>query len=356
MLTVAHIVQSFEIGGLERMVVALARGGAALGVRACAAAYLSDGPIRAALASAGAPAEMIGGRGGGLRPALPLSLARWLRRVGADVCHSHHVGPFLYGGAAARIVGVPHVHTEHSVELYDAPRRHRLGWLMPRVSTVVSVSPAVAAWRLEQFGHAGEVVANGVPIPVRSDAARAAARARLGVSEDAFVVGCVARLALEKDHRTLIAAARAVPEAVFVLVGDGPERQALERLAADAGPTANVRFTGEVNDVDALYPGFDLVTLSSTREGLPMALLEGMAHGLPVVATAVGGVPALLADGAGLTTPPGDPGALAAAIQSMVDPARRAPFAEAARRTVEARYSVEQMSAEYARIYRRLTA
>ncbi len=353
-MRVAHLIQYFEIGGIERMVLALARSGRALGWRTSVAAWLGDGPIREALRDAGADTVLLPGAAG-LRPDLPFRIARWLRRVEADVLHTHHLGPFLYGGAAARLVRVPHVHTEHSVELYDAPRRARLGWTMDHLAEVVSVSPAIAAFRQERFGHAGLVVLNGVEVPPpRGPREVAEARAAHGLPAGALVVGSVGRLAPEKDQVTLVEAFRRLhaerPDALLVIAGEGRSRPELEAAAAGLP----VHLLGAVEAVDRLYPAFDVFCLSSVREGLPMALLEAQAHGIPAACTAVGGVPGLLRRGGGLTVPSGDPSALAGALAVYAgDPERRAADGARGREVVHERYGLERMAAAYDTIYRR---
>ena len=156
-------------------------------------------------------------------------------------------------------------------------------------------------------------------------------RAELGIPEHAPVVGNVANFKAAKDHPTLLqAAARVrerVPEVRFLLIGQGPLEPETRRLAADLGLDGTVVFTGFRTDAHRLLAALDVFTLSSTYEGLPIALIEAMALGRPAVVTRVGGVPEVLHDGAqGLLVPPRDPAALADGLLRLLgDPGPAGP-------------------------------
>jgi glycosyltransferase involved in cell wall biosynthesis len=356
-LRVAQLIQYFGIGGIERMVEGLVPAFDARGVDTVVAAYRGDGPVRAALEARGAPAVLLPGRSG-LDPLLPFRLARWIRTSGADVLHTHHLGPFIYGAAAARLAGVPHVHTEHSHEIYDAPRRLALGRRMDGLATVVAVSEEIAAWRESAMGRRCIVIPNGVPVPpAPTPEDRTQARRLLGVEEGDVVVGCVARLAPEKDHATLVRAIHsalpAAPALRLVLIGDGPERGGLEALASELGVNDRILFLGARSDVGALLPGLDLFTLASRREGLPLSLLEALASGVPAVTTAVGEMPRVLAGGAGRTVPSGNVADMAAVLAgAALDPDWRRLAGIAGRELVRASYSMEAMADAYVHSYR----
>jgi glycosyltransferase involved in cell wall biosynthesis len=356
-LRVAQLIQYYGIGGIERMVEGLVPAFHSRGVDTVVAAYRGDGPVRQAIEAQGAPAVLLPGRSG-LDPLLPFRLSRWLRTSGADVLHTHHLGPFLYGAAAARLAGLPHVHTEHSHEIYDAPRRLALGRRMDDHATVIAVSQEIATWRASVLGRCCAVVPNGVPVPpAPTPEARARARALLGVADDDVAVGCVARLAPEKDHATLVRALHAAlpsaPHLRLVLAGDGTERLALVALAAELGVGDRVLFLGARSDVADLLPGLDLFTLASRREGLPLSLLEALASGVPAITTAVGEMPRVLSSGAGITVPPGDPAALASALaRGALDPAWRRTAGATGRALVQSSYSMDAMADAYLHFYR----
>ncbi len=347
------------MGGLERVAEQLAVGCRDHGIESLVCGYGPTGAFRESLRDHGIESHHFPDRL--RRVGLPLALARTLRQRRVDVLHTHHFGPMLFGSAAAAPLRIPVVHTEHSREAYEARRRHLIAKGLVRTCHVVCVSEELAAWHSAHFGRRPQVILNGVTIPPEpTPATRAAARALLGVDEGAFVVGCVARLSAEKDHATLLAAFARVrsqhPASVLVLVGGGPAAEEVGRLAA-SHPPGSVRLLGRRNDVQALYPAFDVVTLSSRREGLPLALLEGMAAGVPAVATAVGEVPTLLADGVGGLAPPGDAGALAERLLAYsVAPERVRSDGARARERVRTCYSADRMIASYVALYRSLTA
>ena len=173
-------------------------------------------------------------------------------------------------------------------------------------------------------------------------------RAILGIEPSHPVIGTVGNLLPVKAHEVLLKAAGRVivqcPDALFVLVGEGERRAALERLAQALGVSQNVRFLGRQRDVSDVMRAFDLFALTSNSEGCPNVILEAMASELPVVSTRVGGVPELVDDEVSILVPPQDDVALAQAIlQLLTDPARRQAMGEAARRRAVERFSIEAM-------------
>ncbi|WP_354639019.1 glycosyltransferase [Kitasatospora camelliae] len=254
----------------------------------------------------------------------PLRLRGLLAERRYDLVHSHMPVP----AAAARLLsygrsGPRLVHTEHNVwERYRTATRWANAWTYRRNDAVIAVSHAVAATIARRrpdpdwvtVVHHGPDLADAPSGP----AARAAARAELGLPADAVVIGTVGNLTAKKDQATLLAAFARVradhPGAALVLIGSGPLEAELRARAGEG-----VVFAGSRSDVPALLPGFDVFTLSSRQEGLPVALMEAMTSGLPSVVTRVGGMPEVLEDGGqGLLVPPGDPAALAAALSRMV--------------------------------------
>ena len=348
-LRVCHLIQYFEVGGIERMVLSLATAAELHGVASTVVAYRTDGPFRQTFHARGVPTAFFP-TGPGIQMGLSARLARFLRSGRFDVLHTHHVGPFIYGGPAALLAGVRHVHTEHSRELYDRPRRRAVGWLMPRIARVVCVSEELADWRTRHLGYRPKVVVNGVSVPA----------AVPNAASNGFVVSCIARLAPEKDHATLLRAfaqlRASVPNARLDLVGDGPERGRIESLIRQLGIADGVTLAGQVSNVGQWLERAHVVALSSTREGLPMALLEAMAYGRPVVATAVGGIPELLANGGGVGVPVGDHARFAAALADYANsPQRMAEDGERARELVVSSFSEAAMVADYCEIYRQVS-
>jgi glycosyltransferase involved in cell wall biosynthesis len=204
-------------------------------------------------------------------------------------------------------------------------------------------------------------IPNGVDVARFRDVSdRAITRDRYAIPQDARVVITVAMLQTQKGHRDLIAAIAGIhpriPGLQLLLVGDGPLRAELEGDVQARGLGDIVRFVGLTRDVPDLLAASDIFVLPSLWEGLPMALLEAMAAGLPAVATAVSGTAQVLEDGvSGLLVPPDDAAGLATAIESLIrDPGLASRLALAGRSRVEARFSVDEQARRYADLYARL--
>ena len=172
------------------------------------------------------------------------------------------------------------------------------------------------------------------------------------------VLGAVGRLSPEKGFDVLIKALAEIPEARLVIVGDGPERPQLERLADAIGVAQRVEITGWVEDARAHLPGFDLFVMPSRFESFPLAIIEAMLAERAVVATDVGSISeAVIAGHTGALVPPGDPHALAAAILSLLDsPDRRAEMGRHAREIALAQFSADAMARSYEELYREVLA
>jgi glycosyltransferase involved in cell wall biosynthesis len=185
-------------------------------------------------------------------------------------------------------------------------------------------------------------------------------RTELGWTEDAFVVGFVGRFVPVKDVPTLLHAFAAfvtsVSQARLLLVGDGECRDQIEGTAQSLGIVRLVRFAGWQHDLRRVYGAMDVVALTSKNEGTPVAIIEALAAGRAVVATRVGGVPDVIQDGqTGLLVPPGDPIALAGALERMArEPALRARLAAAGRRSVADRFGRQRLVRDMDALYQRL--
>lgn len=304
------------------------------------------------------------GSSGSLDLSWVLRLRRLLSRGDFDLVHTHAPYPAL----GARLVvarGIPIVHTEHNLW----PRYHPLTrWLNAlshgRNTRVVAVSLAVkdSIRPLRSLRHPPvETIVHGIDSTSvrRGVAASAHGRTLLGLEPDEVVVGTVANFTAKKDQQTLLRAFAQVAgehkHARLVLVGTGPLEQSLHKAADDLGIARQVTFAGSRGDVPEILPGFDVFALSSRHEGLPIALIEAMAAGLPSVATAVGGVPEALADGrSGFLVPPSEPALFATALTTLIeDSALRVRMGAAA--TVDARaFSIEPAVRRLEEIYDRV--
>jgi glycosyltransferase involved in cell wall biosynthesis len=204
------------------------------------------------------------------------------------------------------------------------------------------------------------VIHNGIDPGRRvTTAERAAQREALGLPAHAVVFGTVARLDPVKDLTTLIAAFARVhvtaPESRLVIVGDGPDEANLVRNVQAYGLTDAVTFAGFRRDARRLLPAFDVYVNSSTYEGIPLTVLEGMAASLPIVATAVGGTPEVVGRDTGVLVPARDPDALATGMLGVLRSPRRTALGLQGRQRVETLFSMPRMLSRYLAIYRAMT-
>lgn len=288
------------------------------------------------------------------------SIRELVQRTGADVVHAHGYKADIYAYFALRASGIPLVSTchnwldnDHKTFFYGAMDR----LILRGYARVVAVSEDVRQRLLKANVRAGKIsfIRNGIYLR-RFDSASAVVKEELGWGAYQ-VVGMAARLSEEKGVDIFLNAASRVlahcPDAKFVVAGDGPDRAALDASIDKLGIRGNVRMLGRCDDMPAFYASLDVMVSASRQEGLPIAILEGMASRLPLVATAVGEVPTVIQDGrTGVLVPAEDPKLLAAAIIELLrDPAKRAQLASAARQLVEAEFSAERMTADYLRVY-----
>ncbi|MGH9387908.1 MAG: glycosyltransferase [Vicinamibacterales bacterium] len=302
------------------------------------------------------------GRAPGFSPALGLAVARVARQHGAGVIHAHHYSPFVYSCLARlRLPKTQLVFTEHGRLADTLPSRKRravnrvLAMFPRRVFTVSEdLKQHLVA---EGFSpDAVSVIYNGIAVGPLPDAkARSSTRRELGVQEDQFLIGTIGRLDPVKDFGTLIEATMRLPAAtkpLLCLIGDGPERTRLEALAGPQPVESRVRFLGHRDDARKWLAACDVYVNSSVSEGISLTILEGMAAGLPVVATRVGGTPEIVDESCGRLVPPRDPSALSDALLVLAQRRDlRAELGGGARRCVEHRFTLERMVGEYREAY-----
>jgi glycosyltransferase involved in cell wall biosynthesis len=312
--------------------------------------------------------------------AFSLGLVKLLatRRSRIDLVHVHGASlPLLIILPFAKALGVPVLAkvaaTKQGVEAGDMRQRYGplgrlLAWLFARVDGYIATTAEIARV-LEHDGVARERIArvpNFVDVtsfkPL-SPGEREAARRELGI-EGRTVLVASGRLAARKANDVLLRAyARALPGAkgvhpLLVFLGDGPERKRLEQLAVELGIADDVRFEGFVDDVPRWLGAADALALASRIEGLPNALLEGLASGLACVGTRIGGGEEAIQDGKnGILVPPDDERALALALERVLsDEALRRRLGEAAARGIRERFALDAVAPRYVAIYRELSA
>ena len=335
------VIDSLDVGGAERYVVDLAvalRGkGYEVTVACSVAGALSD-----QLEREGIPVRPLLGRLVKRRTSMAFAwkLRRLLRAERFDLVHAH-----VYASAAAAAIatlgaGVPLVITEHT----EAPwrtRRARLfsRWIYRRAERVVAVSSAIRRLLIEGYAVPPErvtFVSNAVvAVP---DSPSSVSSAIPDEWLEGPLIGCVARLQPEKGVEIFLEAAARVaplfPEANFLVIGDGPLREELAALAKRLGLGRHVHFLGFRSDARTLIGLMDVLVVSSLSDGAPLVILEALGAGVPVVASAVGGIPDQIRHGVeGLLVEPGDPVVLGVALLCLLrDPAYARRLGEAGRR------------------------
>jgi glycosyltransferase involved in cell wall biosynthesis len=356
-VVIVHVLSSYGVGGQERVALDLAAGQIARGHRVSVVSLAPppDGPLAAEFAAAGVETVTIEKRGG-LDPTLVPRLARAFRARRAGVVHTHNPLPLIYGAPAARLAGARAIHTKHGKN--PGSRGH----MMLRraaarcVHWFVAVSDTTAAQAREQRDAPARriiVIPNGIRLERfrRDPETRSQVRRELGIPEDAWVVATVGRIDANKNQPLLVRAAAPLlgPKARLVLVGDGPARGELEAAVAATGAAAPfIHVLGRRMDVDRLFSGFDVFALSSISEGLPLVVPEAMASELPIIATAVGGLPDIIEEGVTGLLCPVEESALRSRLESLKnDPSMSKNIGSSARLRSLEKFSAERMIADY---------
>lgn len=308
-----------------------------------------------------------------------LRLAALIRRLRPHILHTHTAKAGAVGRIAALLAGrarppiVVHTFHGHVLRGYFDPLRSALFRALERLlaqasTALVAVSPevrddlvALGVAPAERF----TVIRLGIDLARRvrpEEEERARARRMLGIPPGRFTVGWIGRMTGVKRSEDVLVAFRRLRErhgdACLCLVGDGPERERLERRAHELGIMRHCLFLGYQSDVAPFYAAFDVLLLPSANEGTPVSAIEALAAGRPVVATRVGGVPDVVRDGEdGFLVEPGDLEALAERLALLAaEPERRRQMGDRGRRRVLARYGVERLVDDVDRLYRSLLA
>lgn len=349
------LIKGLGIGGAEKLIVEAARhwDRSRFDYRVAYVLPWKDQLVSELLRS-GIPVDCVGGRRG-FDPATPWRLRKLIAATGPALIHAH----LPTTGILARLVApVPVVYTEHNlVGSYRAPVRAFNRLTYGRNAAVIAVSEAVARSAGGYRGPSPIVIPNGVTCSV-SEEERKAALAELALPPGTPLVVHVGNVRPGKGHRTLLAAARLLTNYRPVIVSIGGEKapgdlMRLREEASGLGVADTVRFLGRRWDALSFVAAADLVVNPADVEGLPLALLEAMSLGKPVVATAVGGVPSIVKDQeTGILVPPGDPQALALGIERLLaDRSLAAALAEAGERLIRTRFSAESMVRDIEDVY-----
>jgi glycosyltransferase involved in cell wall biosynthesis len=280
----------------------------------------------------------------------PVLLARLVRSLRGDVVHTHLVHADLYGGIAARVRGARLVTTKHNDDPFRAgPFRYVERGLARLADRVIAITEALRSFTIE---HVGVPEAKVQTIHYGLDGLPAAwgDNPPDGVSRDARVLLAVSRLTGQKGVDVAIRALPKLPaDTVLVVLGEGPERGTLERLARELGVAQRVHLPGRVPDVAAWLRRARIFVHPARWEGFGLGVLEAMLAGLPVVASNVSSLPELVADGeTGVLVPPDDATALARAVAAALE---RPELGAAGLARARREFSVARMADRTAALY-----
>jgi glycosyltransferase involved in cell wall biosynthesis len=373
-IKILYIIGTLDVGGTEGQLVTLATGLDRDRFEPSVVCLSTAGPYRAPLDAAGVPVFVAGFRGftvfGNPRQvaAQLLRLYRQVRRARPTIVHGFLFWAYILGAYVAWLARVPvFISSRRSLGHHKTRLDYRA---MERVANwttrlVVANSEAVRQDSIGQEGLAPEmtrVIYNGLDLARFDHLPSDPLRASLQVPAGAPLVAVVSNFIHYKGHATFLDAwARVVrrhPAAVALLVGDGPTRAQHEARAESMGLTSSVRFLGTRTDVPEILATIDALVHPSDEEGFSNAILEAMAAGKPVVATAVGGNPEAIVEGVtGYLVPVRDAPVMAEAILRLLDdPARAREQGQAGRSRVEERFTEERMIRRYEALYAELAA
>ena len=349
-------ITNFYIGGTERQFMVLGRGLDRSRFDVRAACLRKEGPLLADLEAHGIPVQEH--RIGRLyRPStlgMQVRLAAALRRDRVQIVHTYGFYPNIFAVAPACAARVP-VIVASIRDIGDiwTPAQRRLQRLVCRLAHAIAVNADAVKRRLIDEGYDASrvvVIENGIDT-ARFSGGSGSGRLRheLGLSQDTPLVGVVSRLNKDKGITHFLKAAASLrgawPDARWLLLGDGPDRAALEKEAIELGLANRALFLGFRTDVAEILPELSVSVLPSLSEALSNVVLESMAAERPVVVTRVGGLPEVVEDGVnGLLVPPGDAAALARGIDTLLrDPARAAALGRSGRQRVQRQFSLQRM-------------
>lgn len=366
---IAHVVFRFDYGGLENGVVNVINGLPEALFRHAIIALTETSDFQRRIRRQDVSVHALNKRQG-KDPGAYMRLFRLLRQLRPAIVHTRNLGT-LDCTLVARLAGVPsRIHGEHGWDTYDPDgtnRKYRAlrRMLNPTIDRFVTVSSELEQWLVQTVGiRAAKVqrICNGVNTDVFRPRA---SRERLLIPTERFaphsiVVGSVTRFVDIKDPLNLVRgfiAARRDQRGQslrLLMVGDGPLRAQAQAMLDEAGEAANAWLPGSRDDIAAVLREMDVFALSSRREGISNTVLEAMASGVPVVASATGGNLELIEDGrTGMLVPPADSEAIARALLSYAgDDDMRERHGRAARARAEREYSLRRMLAEYESLYR----
>jgi len=371
---VVHIITCLSTGGAEMMLYNLLSAMDRAEFKPEVISLTDIGPVGEKIKALGVAVQALGMRRGAPNPLAVLRLARWLRQKKSDLIQTWMYHADLIGGIAARLAGdIPVAWGIHHTNLdpestkrktiWTAKSCARLSYLLPTQIVCCSEASLHVHAALGYATRKMCVIPNGFDLDAfkPDPAARRAVRSKLGIAEDALLVGLIARFHPQKDHANFVKAAALlhtrVSNAHFLLCGEGItwENQELLRWIEDAGIREHCHLLGRREDIPRLMVALDIASSSSFGEAFPIVLGEAMACGIPCVVTDVGDS-TLIVGKTGKVVSARDPAALAHAWQDLIDIGRdaRRHLGEMARKRIEENFSLKIIARRYEALYESL--
>ncbi len=363
-IRIVHALRSLEFGGAEKIVLELAglqkKGGV---ISPCLVCVTGGGPLQAEVEQMGLT-WMLAGQSG-IKYLSPIfRLARIFSRLKPDLVHTHNLVSHLHAAPAARLLGVPVVHTKHGKAVSSFSKFPVLRRFIYNLSErIVVVSRETGESFMARAGlDSSKIVTihNGIDVDSFGGGRNSSLAEELGLEEGHTVFGSVSRLSRVKNHSTMVRAFAKVADrhenCRLLMVGDGPERGGIEKLVDKLSLREKVIFAGFRKDTAGCLSIMDLFLQPSLEEGLSLTILEAAAAGVPVVTSPVGGTPEIISDGAtGFLVEPQDVEKLSRVMEMFLkDPGIFRGMAEQARKKVEDSFSLDSMERKYRELYWRI--
>jgi glycosyltransferase involved in cell wall biosynthesis len=260
----------------------------------------------------------------GFAPLLITKLASLLIKLGVDAVHTHHIGPLIYGGLAARLIGISRrIHTEHDAwHLNDSYRRKIQKLLLRLINPILVADAQTVANNIKEQLDTDKVIVipNGIDTSRFIPGNKQAARASLQLPRNIKIIGCGGRLERVKGQHILINALHKLPEDVHLaLAGDGTMQSNLLNLAKSLQLEHRVHFLGRIDEMPTFYQSLDIFCLPSLNEGFPLSPLEAQSCGIPTLVTDVGGSKETLCLESGSLVPADDAPSMAKMLLKMIN-------------------------------------
>lgn len=369
-INVLYIIWSLGLGGAERVVINLAKGLDKTKFNPMVCCLNDKGEFAVELEERGIPVIALNKRLG-IDIAVIGKLISVIKERNIQIVHTHLWGANFWGRIAAKMAGVPVIiATEHNVDTWKSWFNFALDrWLSRSTDKIIAVSNKVKEFYQSKGINPKKiaVIYNGVDI-AKGEERRAKIDSRssildyrkeFNIKNDETMLAIIGRLVEQKGHRYLFEALNMLNgkyKVRLLVVGNGPLLQELQQRAMSYDLSAKIIFTGLRKDVPDLLKITDILVLPSLREGLPMVALEAMAVGKPIIATNVGGTPEVVLDGqTGILVPPGNPTALADAIDRLIENRNLTKkLGENGSSRVKELFSVEKMTRETEQVYHQL--